>query len=124
MNESAFIQSIHHKLPKEIYRWKISDRFSSGVADAYYSTSKIDIWIEYKYYPRKLPTQIKPKLSKLQLKWLKDRHAEGRTVYVIVGSPEGCLIYENLEWTTAKCKTHKINKEDLIDWLKGILCTD
>jgi hypothetical protein len=124
MNESAFIQSIHHKLPKTIYRWKISDRFSSGVADAYYSTPKTDLWVEYKYYPQNLPKNVTPNLSRLQIKWLHDRHTEGRNVYVIVGSPSGCLIYENLEWTKPKSRQLQIPREELIEWLKGKLCTN
>ncbi len=122
MNESGFIQYIHRKLPKQIYKWKVSDRFSSGVADAYYSTTKGDLWIEYKYYPKGLPKKVKPKLSMLQIKWLAARYAEGRSVYVIVGSPTKCLVYTDLEWNSHKdTATHGLNRAELIEWIEGKL---
>jgi hypothetical protein len=122
MNESGFIQAVHKKLPSSIYKWKISDRFNSGVADAYYSTAKGDIWVEYKYYPKGLPKKVKPKLSMLQIKWLAARYAEGRSVYVVVGSPTKCLIYTDLEWTKPKLTAVAgIDRADLIAWIEGKL---
>jgi|LWDU01.1.fsa_nt_gi hypothetical protein len=125
MNESGFIQSVHLKLDKSIYRWKISDRYSSGVADAYYSSPLGDLWIEYKFYPKGLPNRIKPKLSKLQLRWLYNRYKEGRDVYVIVGSPDACIIYEHLSWTSYKhTETDSISRPELVKWIQGKLCTN
>lgn len=122
MNESGFIRALHAKLPKEIYRWKISDRFSSGVADAYYSSPKADLWIEYKYYKDGLPKNVTPNLSALQIKWLNARHDEGRKVYVIVGSPTDCLIYENKEWNSSKPKTQAVPRKDILKWITQQLC--
>jgi hypothetical protein len=124
VNESGFIRALHTKLPKEIYRWKISDRFSSGVADTYYSTPKIDLWIEYKFYPKGLPKRVKPKLSRLQLKWLRERYNEGRNVFVVVGSPSDCLIFKDQSWETHKVsKDEAISRKELITWMEKTLCT-
>lgn len=122
MNESGFIRALHKRLPSKIYCWKISDRFSAGVADAYYSSDKTDLWVEYKFYPKGLPAKTKPKLSKLQIKWLEERHNEGRNVYVIVGSPDKCLLFSNKEWTTHKPLTAAVSRDEIINWFTGQLC--
>lgn len=102
MNEHSFIRSIHRRLPKDIYAWKIHDSYQGGVADAYYSRrGGRDIWIEYKYVP-KLPkrpqTPVQLKLSELQKDWLRERHMDGRTVSVVIGSPAGSLILPGITW--------------------------
>jgi hypothetical protein len=122
MNESGFIRAVHSKLPKSIYRWKVSDRFSAGVADAYYSSKKADLWIEYKYYKDGLPKTVTPNLSKLQIKWLNERHDEGRNVFVIVGSPTTCLIYKDKEWNSSKANAQAISRQELINWISNQLC--
>jgi hypothetical protein len=58
----------------------------------------------------------------LQIKWLAARYAEGRSVYVIVGSPTKCIIYTDLEWTTHKLSaTTGVDRADLIKWIEGKL---
>ncbi len=122
MNESGFIRALHQKLPPEIYRWKVSDRFSAGVADAYYSSSKADLWIEYKFYKDGLPRTVKPAISKLQQRWLNARYDEGRNVFVVVGSPTLCLIYKDKEWNKSKLSTTGITRNDLLIWMTTELC--
>lgn len=104
MNEHSFIRSIHNKLPIDVYTWKINDNFQGGVADAYYSRIMGgDMWIEYKYLkalPKRPDTPVKLGLSALQHEWLNARLLDGRTVSVIVGSPEGALILTDGEWNT------------------------
>jgi len=117
MIESTFTRSVHTKLPKEVYHWKISDRFTAGVPDAYYSGDKCDLWIEYKWIntlPKKLVT---PKLSKLQLEWLEDRRAQGRNVAVIVGSPKGHLIFLDGEWVQGKAPTELYTTREIANWI-------
>lgn len=91
-----------------VYSWKISDRFTAGVPDSYYSGREpggVDLWVEAKFY-NKLPKTIDliggkhPKISKLQQQWLEDRHNEGRRVAVVVGSPHGSVVFPALEWQT------------------------
>lgn len=102
MNEHSFIRSIHRKLPLDVYAWKINDSFQGGVADAYYSrVMGGDMWIEYKYIralPKRPGTVVQFGLSALQYEWLNGRLLDGRTVSVIVGSPEGALILTDGAW--------------------------
>lgn len=116
MNESDFIRALHNKLPARIYRWKISDRFSAGAADAYYSSNKGDMWVEYKFY-KSLPNRVRPKLSPLQIRWLNARYDEGRSVFVVVGSLTDCLIYRDKEWNNSKPKAQRITRAELIQWM-------
>lgn len=110
MNEHSYVRSIHRSLATKhpsIYAWKINDNYQGGVADAYYSGSS-DHWVEYKYIklPKRADTVLNLGLSQLQLLWLAARHRQGRKVAVIVGSDQGSLILENLEWET------RISRED------------
>lgn len=102
MDEHSFIRSIHHRLPKDIYAWKINDNYQGGVADAYYSRrGGGDIWIEYKYIPalpKRPHTLVQFGLSELQKIWLRERNLDGRTVAVVVGSPAGSLILPGTAW--------------------------
>lgn len=102
MNEHSFIRSIHRRLPKDIYAWKINDNYQGGVADAYYSRrGGGDIWVEYKYIPalpKRQHTLVQFNLSELQKDWLRERNLDGRTVAVVVGSPAGSLILPGTAW--------------------------
>lgn len=113
MTEHSYIRSIHSRLRKDlpdVYVWKINDPYQGGVADAYYSGSR-DLWVEYKYLkalPKRATTRIEPGLSELQKDWLRERHAQGRNVAVIIGSPDGSMILPGITWDTA------INQADFI----------
>ena len=104
MNEHGFIRSVHRQLPDEIYKWKINDNFQGGVADTYYSGKGGDLWIEYKYLkvlPKRPSTVIKTSLSAQQGMWLTERHNEGRTVALVIGSPDGIVLLTSPdEWNT------------------------
>ena len=65
MREKEFINKIHKKLPKEIYKWKINDPYHGGVPDTFYSGPKGFAFFEYKYI-QKLP---KRKTSKIKVKY-------------------------------------------------------
>ena len=105
MNEHSYIQSVHRRLPRSLYRWKINDSYQGGVADAYYSGPAGDLWVEYKYIKSlpKRPTSVVDLtntrlLSTLQQHWLADRHKEGRNVAVVVGSDRGSIILEGTDF--------------------------
>jgi len=85
MNESAYTRKINKLLGDDVYAWKISDRFTSGIPDCYYSGAHQDLWVEYKIIGDVRSTKCCAALSALQSKWLRDRMAEGRNVAVIVG---------------------------------------
>lgn len=100
----------------------MNNPFSSGTADVWYSGPLADCWIEYKYLP-KLPVRalILPDVSPLQADWLSGRCQEGRNVSVVLGSPEGAVMYFNLTWlqpiTPDEFRSRMISKQDLADWI-------
>jgi hypothetical protein len=104
--ENAFIASVHRYLPSGIYRMKNHNQYNGGIPDVWYSGSKSDLWIEYKFVnlPKRNETIIdltsgnNPILSALQQEWLTSRYAEGRNVAVVVGSKLGGVWLPNLEW--------------------------
>lgn len=99
--ENTFIAGVHKYLP-DVYKEKMYNPYRSGTADVWYSGSVGDIWVEYKYIP-KIPKSLKivPALTDRQLKWLRDRHAEGRNIAVILGCPAGGVFYQHLQWEEA-----------------------
>jgi hypothetical protein len=120
VNESSYIRSIHRHLPVDIYRWKINDRFTAGIADAYYSGQTADLWVEYKY-EKKPPKTIKPNLSERQRHWLNSRLAQGRKVFVILGTPKGGYILEKGAWN-APVAAEKLTArptKDIAMWIKA-----
>lgn len=101
MDEHSFVKGVHEQLKKRspgIYKWKINARFVRGVPDAWYSGPAGDLWVEYKWLSRTPKRKFTPGLSAHQLKWLRERHAEGRAVAVIVGCPAGAVVLLEGEW--------------------------
>lgn len=115
---------MHKHLPflEVLHREKMNNPFRSGTADWWYSGSKADLWVEYKYIP-KLPVQalILPDLSARQKDWLAGRYREGRNVAVVVGSPEGCVIYTSLGWldklSPEEFRERACTRQELASWL-------
>lgn len=100
--ETTFRVAIERHLPRELYRLKMYNPYVGGPADSWYSGTKADLWVEYKFLPC-MPQRgsLSPKrygLSGLQLEWLQGRHKEGRNVCVIVGVPKGGVILRDLDW--------------------------
>lgn len=101
MRETEFTRKIHRLLPDHVYAWNISDRFTRGIPDAYYSGPAADLWVEYKFYPV-LPSktfQLGAKLTPAQRHWLQNRHAEKRNVAVVIADKSKAIFLENLAWT-------------------------
>ena len=98
--ENTFIASVHRHLPVELYRMKNHNQYNGGIADCWYSGPAGDLWVEYKFIviPKRDDTVIKIELSELQKNWLTSRHAEGRTVAVIVGAKEGGAMFFGTDW--------------------------
>ena len=110
MNESGFTQAIMKKLPKGIYKWKIMNSMQNGIPDCFFSGVAGDLWVEVKYIstpPKRANTDVSPKLSELQRKWLNDRYDEGRDVAVLLGSPSGNILLMDKDWN------NRIVMEDL-----------
>lgn len=91
--ESRFINGVNGKIPSAVHREKMHNIYRGGTFDVWYSGSKADWWIEYKWIPR-IPKKgrVVPNLSPLQLRWGVGRYEEGRNVAVVVGCPEGVVM--------------------------------
>lgn len=119
--ESSFIRGVHKHLPKHIHVEKMANPYRGGSADCWYSAAQ-DMWIEYKFIP-KIPVRadITADLSALQLDWLKGRYEEGRNVAVIVGCPDGGVIFQNRTWENSISRTEFISRvkprADLAKWI-------
>lgn len=96
--ESQFITSVHKHLPTitKLYRMKNNNPFVGGVPDVWYSGSSRDLWIEYKYvdkYP--VRSRLVPGVTRQQLRWIKDRTTEGRSVWIVVGCKDGAVVFRD-----------------------------
>ena len=131
MNESRYTQRIHRKLPPSVYKWKIKDDFNGGVPDAWYSGDGGHLFIEYKYFkefPKRPTTKIRAKLSAQQHLWITDRRSEGRPAVVVLGSPIGSVIFEDvceaIEGISAEEYTDRVlNDEELVAYIVSRVVT-
>ena len=72
--------------------------YIGGIPDVWYSGTRNDLWVEYKYLSISQPRiTVVPDLSPKQLHWITCRQAEGRNVWVIVGYKNGGVIYTELD---------------------------
>lgn len=101
---------------------KTNNPYVAGVPDCYYSGPRGDLWIEYKYVaklPVKVPVPVD--LSKLQRHWLEGRHAEGRNVAVVVGSPEGAIVLRvqqlDMEVTANDFRKRMVARDQIAEWI-------
>lgn len=95
MNEHSFVDAIHRRISRDVYKWKINARFVRGVPDAWYSGLRGDIWVEYKFLPKNPEKEKSIGVTANQKKWLNARWHENRKVAVIVGTPKGAFILTN-----------------------------
>ena len=129
--ENTFRSGVHKFLPKELHHEKMNNPYSSGTADDWFSGTKADLWIEYKFLPRLPqrasvwlvnPNVAKPLLSKLQELWLHKRHVEGRTIAVVIGCPEGGIILRDLKWedpiTVETFKDNLVPRKAIALWIE------
>lgn len=126
MRESQYTSSVSGLLPEDVYALKLSLPYTAGVPDSYYSGIGGDNWIEWKYL-KSVPRTVdlvsgnKPIITKLQQQWLERRHDEGRNVGVIVGSPNGGVIYPGLSWqqvlTREEFLSRCVSKKEQALWI-------
>ncbi len=107
--ENRFRASLHRLLPQELHHEKMNNPFRGGTFDDWYSGSKADIWVEYKWE--------KNPLSPLQIKWGRERHAEGRRVFVIKGNKDGGVLYKTPKTWEAGVGGINMTKAEIVAWL-------
>lgn len=126
--ETTFYQSVHRHMSPQVYHLKMHNPYVGGPADSWYSGPAADLWVEWKYVilAKRPATPIGVTLSPLQRTWLRDRHQEGRNVAVIVGCPEGGVIFRDLSWETPlKCEAYRARlqpRKALAAWIEGFVC--
>ena len=88
MNESKFKQSINALVKKhsDVYVWGIADKFTAGIPDCYYSSTK-DLWVEFKYGDKSYG------LTPLQKAWIISQHNRGRNTAVVHGYKDYANLY-------------------------------
>ncbi len=123
--ETTFIASVHNHLPpgrKDPYWMKNNNEYTSGIWDCWYSGTKRDMWVEYKFLDR-IPVKeaFVPALSALQVHWGNERRKEGRNMAVIVGCKEGGVIFEKGDWenpiTNAAFKIRIRSRAEIAAWI-------
>lgn len=129
MHESEYIRTVHKLLPASVYHLKLNLPFTAGVPDCYYSGSRNDLWVEWKYL-RTVPLEVdlcsgkKPIMTRLQQDWLRERHREGRCVALIVGTKAGCVLYPGTTWQTVLPRRGFIqqiqSKQATADWIRDV----
>jgi hypothetical protein len=121
--ENRFIRSLNTKLPKEVYAEKMHNPYRGGTFDCWYSGRSGDLWVEYKWIPSVPKTAfVVPELSPLQRMWGSGRFGEGRKVRVIVGCPDGGVIFDTpYMWegglSAADFRKRILTKPAIVAWL-------
>lgn len=122
--ETQFASSVHRHL-RDVYAEKMNNPYRSGTADWWYSGSKGDLWVEYKFL-RALPTRVNVRadLSAQQLRWLTNRRREGRRIEVLIGYADGGVVLTVEEWHTGLDPAAFIARTKprtaLAEWIRGI----
>ena len=107
--ENRFRMALHRKLPPELHQEKMHNPYRGGTFDDWYSGSEADIWVEYKW--------LNNPLSPLQMKWGRERYAEGRRVFVIAGRKDGGVLYTTpAQWEALEGGTN-MTKAEIVAWL-------
>lgn len=129
--ENSFRNAVNVKISPKVHREKMHNPYRGGTFDQWYSGISGDLWVEYKWLP-KIPKKgiVLPKLSSLQNLWGTGRALEGRQVYVVIGTPEGGVVFEVYErnyfsfypgWATGISievfRTLLKSKQELADWI-------
>ncbi len=126
MNEHSFIKSIHTNVSRDVFVWKILDKYQGGVPDTFYSGPSGYLFIEYKYeskLPKKPTTKIKIALTELQRTWLSRAQSHRHLAYIVLGSPAGVYITDDItekELTKQRLVEESITKKEFISRIEMV----
>lgn len=107
----------------------MANPYRGGTPDRYYEGPGAELWVEYKYYP-KLPPRIdltdlsaRTNLSRLQMTWLKRAYNNGRNVAVILGWPQGGIVFKDMTWVNPISRSDAISqtlvRKHIARWIAG-----
>jgi hypothetical protein len=122
MNEAGFTRAVNDlvkRISPEVRVWKISDRFTRGVPDCRYSGPTGSLFVEYKW-SKTLARNAKPALRTNQQLWLEAEHNYGTHVAVVLGTPEKCLIFDQLAWKNPSSAEHAVSRREVAEWIAQI----
>lgn len=117
--ENRYIQAVGRRLPPSVYAEKTNNPYRRGTPDMYYEGNRDCLWVEYKW-KKEVPKQgVSPVLllSSLQADWLNRAFNNGRSVAVIIGTPEGGLIYPYASWTQRHTRFAPLTKQEVAEWI-------
>jgi len=126
MNEHSFIKSVHTNVSRDVFVWKILDKYQGGVPDTFYSGPSGYLFIEYKYQtklPKKSTTKIKIALTELQRTWLSRAQSHRHLTYIVLGSPAGVYITDDItekEITKKRLVEESITKKEFISRIEMV----
>lgn len=101
--ENRYIHRVGKRLPAWVYAEKTNNIYRAGTPDMYYEGPGAIMWVEYKWSPR-VPKKIDfstasaPHITKLQSKWLERAFKNNVPVALILGTPDGGLIFPGLSF--------------------------
>ncbi len=97
--ETTKTNALRKKLKSRIYCEKMSNPYRRGTPDCYYSGSTGGLWSEHKYL-RSIPKTVDVTriTTPLQQQWLEGRHREGRSVSMLIFTPDGGVLLHGLSW--------------------------
>lgn len=114
--ETRYYTAVNRLVPKQVHREKMHNIYRGGTADFWYSGNLDDLWVEFKYVtavPKRAAVWVHKELSALQLEWLSKRHAEGRNVVVILGTPYNGWVYEFKTWESHPVTLEQLTRDGL-----------
>jgi hypothetical protein len=123
--ENRYITAVHRRLDSAVHHTKNSNTFRAGEPDVRYEGTKAFLHVEYKWFDR-IPVTFdltdvakSGSLSRLQQNWLVRAHGKGHRVAVIVGTPEGGLLFPGLTWQGIKHKNavRPLPHAAVADWI-------
>lgn len=126
MTEHKFITKVHSLLNKEVFRWKINDRYHGGVPDCFYSGPAGFCFMEYKYKnkkPARRTTKIKFQLTEQQRAWLYKQHKFGIPVYAALGIKNEVLLTQDFhkkEFSIQEFEEKAVHVKEFVDIIVNI----